>query len=212
MESTESEKRRIDQVRKNIHDSQPILADLRQAGFELNSIADLYNLSYNYRNAIPLLISWLTKVDNPDVKEVLVRALSVKWAKGYEVSRLLIREFENASTDSSLRWAVGNALSIVSVGEVVEDLIRIVKNTEFGSSREMVVIALGKHKTIASEKALLEVINDPELLGHAIIALGQIKSKDAIPLLINHLSDPKPWIRKEAQRALEKIDKYYQGN
>ena len=43
--------------------------------------------------------------------------------------------------------------------------------------------------------------------GHALIALGKLKPAKARPYIVPYLSHEMPWIRKEAERALVKIDK-----
>jgi len=52
---------------------------------------------------------------------------------------------------------------------------------------------------------LRSLLNDSDVLGHAIIALGKLKAEEAKadiePLLLN----PRAWIRREAKKALERI-------
>ncbi|MNL32232.1 hypothetical protein D3C87_1540690 [compost metagenome] len=71
----------------------------------------------------------------------------------------------------------------------------------------MFVFALGKIKSAEVEDVLINLLNDDEVIAHALIALGKIKSqkaKDKIAILTDH---PKPLVRKEAQKALKKIIK-----
>lgn len=62
-------------------EAEPILRALLKEGLSLVSLDDLINQPLNYKNAIPILIYWLPLVQNVRVKETIVRALSVPWAK-----------------------------------------------------------------------------------------------------------------------------------
>ena len=55
-----------------------IVDDLHSLGFRVATVSDLFNENLDYRRAIPTLLEWLPKTYDPDEKEELVRALSVK--------------------------------------------------------------------------------------------------------------------------------------
>src|SRR5258705_6336043 len=90
-------------------DSAPVLADLRTVGFDVEHITHLYTRRLSYKAAIPVLIKWLSIVTNEHVKEFIVRALSVPWAKPV-AAMPLIAEFRRlpAKTSLGVRWAIGN--------------------------------------------------------------------------------------------------------
>src|SRR5258706_10145108 len=98
----EIERRRLVLVAKNFRDAQPLVAQLTGRGFDVKTPADLFNKRMNYRAAIPMLIEWLPRISNSDVKADVVRALSVKWAKPAAIP-VLLKEFERAQGDI-LRW------------------------------------------------------------------------------------------------------------
>jgi HEAT repeat protein len=54
---------------------------------------------------------------------------------------------------------------------------------------------------------LIDLLDDDEVVGHAIIALGKLKSKKAYPAIERFATHPKAWIRKEAKKALARIEK-----
>jgi HEAT repeat protein len=56
-------------------------------------------------------------------------------------------------------------------------------------------------------EALRGLLADDRVAGHAIIALGKLKARDAAPEIEPFLRHETAWVRKEAQRALKKIDK-----
>lgn len=186
----------------------PVVADLVNAGFPVESVWDLFNKRLNYREAIPILLEWLPKISNQGAKEGIVRALSVKWAKP-DAAPLLVREFHRVEEPSggSLRWAIGNALEVVADDTVFDDLVEIVQDSSYGRARQMIAVALGKMKDPRAVDVLLGLLDDEEVTGHAIMALGRLGAQEARPAIEGCLSHPKPWVRKEAKKALAKIDK-----
>jgi hypothetical protein len=76
-----AEARREARVRKEREASEPIVADLRLAGFEVNSVWDLGNRGDPYPQALPILLSHLQRGGYPDsVMESLGSLLAVKQA------------------------------------------------------------------------------------------------------------------------------------
>jgi hypothetical protein len=186
----------------------PVVADLVNAGFPVESVWDLFNKRLNYRDAIPILLEWLPKISNQGAKEGIVRALSVKWAKP-DAAPLLVREFHRIEDPggSSLGWAIGNALEVVADDAVFDDLVEIVRDPSYGRARQMIAVALGKMKDPRAVDVLLGLLDDEDVTGHAIMALGRLGAQEARPAIEGCLSHSKPWVRKEAKKALAKIDK-----
>ena len=188
--------------------AEPVLTDLAEAGFRVESISDLFNNKRDYRPIIPLLIEWLPRVNNLKVKEMIVRALSVPAAKP-AAALALISEFERAPPHhaSGLKWAIGNALSVVADDTVFERLAELVTDKGHGKAREMLAVALGNMKDSRAVELLIQLLDDEEVAGHAVIALGKLRSARAHPMVTRYLDHPKSWIRAAARRALARIDK-----
>ncbi len=176
----EKEQRRQVIIAENKKASIPILVDLAQAGFEVEWVSDLYVKRFNYKDAIPILLKWLPLIENKDVKEDIVRSLSVKWAKPVAAVPL-IREFQILAkgSDIGLSWAISNALSVVADDSVFTEIVELVRDTQNGKAREMLAVSLGNMKNPYAEDVLLDLLNDEEVAGHAIMALGKLKSKKA---------------------------------
>jgi HEAT repeat protein len=200
----EEEKQRQEVIKKNRLASAPVLADLAQAGFSLDWIDELFNKKLDYEAAIPILLRWLPQMDNLDVKEDIVRALSVRWAKPV-AAPALIEEYRCAH-DRSLKWAIANALSVVADDSVIDQLIELVQDKRHGKAREMLAVALGNMKDLRAVDVLIELLEDDEMAGHALVALRKLKAKKARPHIERFLNHQKTWVRNEAKRALAKID------
>ncbi len=166
-----------------------------------------------YKEALPILIKWFIKTDNPIIKESLARELTVSFANPSAL-KPLIKQFKKLPDNwiwHNAKWAIGNALEVTSDDSIFEDLVQSVKNPENGYSREMVVLALGKMKNPnIKDKAsdvLIDLLNDDEVVGHAIIGLRKlnaVKAKDEIEKFKNY---PTAWVRDEAKKTIAKFEK-----
>ena len=76
-----AEELRREAIARDRLDSAPVVAELRSLGFDIEYIDDLYSRRLSYKRAIPVLLGWLPRLTNYYVKESVVRALSVPWAK-----------------------------------------------------------------------------------------------------------------------------------
>lgn len=210
----------------------PILAELVQLGFQLERVSDLYSKlrsdvfdtdekvlqvervsdlyrkPIDYRAAIPVLLKWLPQASNLDVKETLVRALTVKWAKPV-AARPLIEEFRKApeTEESGLKWAIGNALSVVADASVLDDIVELVRDKRHGRAREMLAVALSNMKDPQAVDVLIGLLDDEEVAGHALVALRKLAPPEARSAIERFVDHPKTWVRNEARRALAKVDK-----
>jgi HEAT repeat protein len=206
-QAEERERERLAAIARNKMDAAPVVAALRSTGLLVDTVADLFNKKMDYQIAIPILVEWLPRVANLDVKQDIVRALSVKWAR--QAAPLLLAEFERADdpTGTGLRWAIGNALEVLASDEIADGMIKVATDRRYGRAREMVVVGLGKLKDPRATDVLLNLLADDEVVGHAVMALGKLRARTArsrIQLLLSH---SKPWVRKEAKKALASIDK-----
>ena len=189
-----------------------VLEDLIAVGFDVQSVGELARRfardGVRYRLAIPILMKWLPQVTYAFLKDDIVRTLSVPWAKP-AAAPLLIEEYRKLQgpPQAATRWAIGNALEVVAVDSVFEDLVQIATDGRYGSDREMVVLALGKMKNHEAVEVLIRLLDDEDVAGHAVTALGKLKAPEALPHLERFVKHPKDWIRKEAQKAIKRIEK-----
>ncbi|TAK33868.1 MAG: HEAT repeat domain-containing protein [Chloroflexota bacterium] len=186
----------------------PVLAELAETGFPVETIGELYGTPLYYEPVIPILLRWLPRMENLRVKSDIVRALSVKWAKPI-AAPVLIQEYRRVPTfpASDMRWTVGNALSVVADDSVFNEIVELVRDRQHGKAREMVALALANMKNPRAVDVLIELLDDEEVAGHALMALRKLappRARSYIERFVNH---PTTWIRNEAKRALAKIDK-----
>jgi HEAT repeat protein len=199
----------IHRVRKK--ENEFITMELRNAGFKVSDLFDLINFKQTDFGYVNLLLNLLDseKVTDPIIKDGIIRALTVKKAKGIAEIKLL--EFYNSlkteREKESIGWSIGNWFEHLYSDLYFDQIKKISEDKNNGMSRQMFVMALGKtkkHKSIA-EKLLLELTFDKKVALHAISSLGKLKSTNSIGRLTELTNDKNKTIKKEANKALKKI-------
>jgi HEAT repeat protein len=202
----EKEQRRTERVKKSNLASQPILRELQDAGYCIESLGELGSIG-TYKSAVPILLKWLPLVQDRGIKRSIVSALSVPWAKLAAIAPLLSAFREAPADDPGTKWAIGNALEVVADDSAFVEISELVCNKQHGSSREMLAVALGNMRNPVAVDLLIDLLNDDDLTGHALEGLRKLKTKKARPYVEPFLTHPKAWIRKEARRTLAKLIK-----
>lgn len=85
-----------------------LVAELRAAGYEVDSVYDFVNTRDEYRYALPVLIRHLDLPHEPVIRGGIIRALTIKYG-GAAVETALLRHF-GSEVDHDLRWVLANAL------------------------------------------------------------------------------------------------------
>jgi hypothetical protein len=204
---TAEQERRSRAVEQFTWHSKPILLDLESVGFHVDNLADLVNQKMNDEKAIPVLLSWIPRITYPSLKECVIRALTDPCAR--PVAALpLIQEFRRVaeSSDDGIGWTIANALAVVADDSVFDDVVQLVRDGRYGRSREMLALALGNMKNPQAVTVLTDLLNDEQVVGHAVMALGKLKARDARSSVGKLASHPKAWIRKEVRKALRRMD------
>jgi HEAT repeat protein len=186
----------------------PLIDDLRRAGYKIDSLDELRRSGKRYESAIPILLQWMRHLSSPDAKEGIVRALSVPWAKP-TAGPVLVEEFKETPREAeALRWAIGNALEVVVTPSLLDGIADIVSRKENGTARQMAVLSLAKIRHPRSIAVLIDLLNDDQVAGHAIMALRKLKALEALDHLERFVDHPQAWIRNEAKKAIAAIMKY----
>lgn len=184
-----------------------IKLELQKVGVFINDIYDLVNTNKPYPTAVPVLLNLLQKgIEHIGTKEGVVRALAVKEAIGQAGPILILEYNKTPKNKTMLRWAIGNTIYVTITEDDVESILPIVQDKENGMSRQMFVAALGKVKSEKIETVLIRLLSDDEVAPHALDALGRLKSKKAQEKIKSLLNHPNALIKKEARKALIKIE------
>jgi HEAT repeat protein len=106
---------------------------------------------------------------------------------------------------AGIKWAIGNALSVVADDRVFEQLAAIAEDKRHGHDREMVALALGNMKDPRAVDVLVRLLDDDQVAGHAIMALGKLRARGVRSKIEPFLDHPKTWVRREARKALKRM-------
>jgi len=178
-----------------------LLAELTSLGLTVDSVDDLYNTEVDYRLAIQVLIRALPRLEDQREKESVVRALSVSWAKP-AAGPVLLEQFRTVHDEGGLgiRWSIANAPSVVATDAIFDDLAVLVRDRAYGRSREMLAVALGRCREAPAEPLLIELLDDEQIAGHALMALAARRAKVPSDVVGRFLGHPQAWVRKYARR------------
>jgi HEAT repeat protein len=188
-----------------------LIGDLAAAGFPVETLAQLRQRGVGNRQAVPSLLKWLPLVSYRPLKLDIIATLGSNWAHpaaaGPLISEFLRVKPTDDVTGTSVRWAIGDALERVADESVLNDLIEIATDTRHGRYRGTVVAALGNMRRARDQvlPTLLTLLDDDDIAGYAIMALGKLKASEARSAIEPFIHHRDPWVRKEAKKALDKI-------
>ncbi len=160
-------------------EAKPLLVALEAAGIDTIDFGRFGEASFStfdFDRAVPILIDWLPRVDDPRVKLAIVYSLDGRRSARGEGARRLIDEFrrpENAD-QPSLRWAIGNTLATLAGRADADAIIDILRDRSGGTARQMFCAALSRTKDPRRVDVLIDLIADDSVAGHAILAIRRI--------------------------------------
>jgi hypothetical protein len=171
----------------------------------------------DYERAVPVLIEWLPRVRDPVLKEIIVRSLTGEDSAKGEGACVLVNEFRQAPNTEewhSVKWAIGDALATLADASLADDLLELLQDGRHGSSRQRLCDALARTKDDRAPEALIALLDEPDLAGHAISALRRYGPKAWLPHLerarptLERLAGDRgvpPVARRQAAAALERL-------
>ncbi|MEP6652325.1 MAG: hypothetical protein ABJA82_03145 [Myxococcales bacterium] len=151
---------------------EPLIAELRVAGYTVDSAWDLVNTSEPYLEALPILLQHLQQPYPGPVREGIARALAVRPARsGWDVFKRLYR------TEQDKRAKDGLAVAIAATADddVIDEVIGLVRDERHGSSRLLLLSALERSKDPRARAALMDLGTDPDLQEEIQVILRRLK-------------------------------------
>ena len=103
----------------------------------------IQRLTEKDKKVVPIILKYLSKIKDENIKTHLAYFLAVKNYK--EASEKLIKEFYNAKTNE-YRIALSKALSAIYNKNILNELLKIVKNKEYKDVNFPIVSTLKKYK------------------------------------------------------------------
>ena len=102
-----------------------------------------YNDVNKYEYNVTIVLKYLSKIEDENIKTHLAYFLAVKNYK--EASEKLIKEFYNAKTNE-YKIALSKALSTIYNKDVLNELLEIVKNKKYKDVNFPIILTLKKYK------------------------------------------------------------------
>jgi HEAT repeat protein len=166
--------------------ARPMLDELTRAGVDVADFGlftSLRPITFDFARAAPILIRWLPRMDSAAVVESIARSLHGQRDAAGEGARQLIAAYRRMSdSESSTRWAIASALSTLVGPADADDVIALLRDRRSGIARQMLCDALTRTRDPRAPEVLIELIDDDDVNGHAILALRRIGNWRAMPL------------------------------
>lgn len=159
-------------------EEEPILVELREVGWNVESVWDLVNTSTPYPEVIPILCKHLLLSYSDVVKEGIARSLAVPEPEVQKAWPVLVEEYRKAPMGWGIK-ALGDtreyhlsaksglacALSVAVTDATLPELIALAKDRTQGTSRLLLLSALKKrrNKNTLAAQAIEELASDPDL-------------------------------------------------
>jgi len=202
LEEKERERQRRAKVSKR--KSRLLLKALAKVGARVESIDDLVAQHAPLsREIIDVLHHFLPKVGDHALEQAIVRSIGATRVR-YD-GRALAAHFDS-STDSSLKWAIGNTFSVSKPQGIEDWVLGALRKREHGRARQMLCIAAARlAPTDETRETLLDVFE--EMPGHAAMGLGLIGGPREAAFLQSRITGQKTWVRKEIEKAIRRIER-----
>jgi hypothetical protein len=143
-QNEERESKRRSAEEKFRVEEEPILSDLSEVGYRVNSVWDLVNSSSSYPKAIPVLLKHLHRSYHPRIREGIARALAVREARGIAAEEILDELKHVGEEAPGLRWALANALTVVADAKMAGKIEALAKDARYKDVGEPLKLALSK--------------------------------------------------------------------
>ncbi len=154
-------------------------------GHIVENYTDIIKIKYN-DNDVAILKNALKNFTNFNYKKFVVRCFTKK--KLYSVTKFLIDEYIT-SDNNDYRWIIGNALYTIDDKSYEDQYIEIVSKKKYKSSRQMLVLLLGKTKSTKIRCTLVSLLNDYDVLPQILKALKNNLDSNTSALIQSIISD-----------------------
>lgn len=138
-----------------------IVQELRQLGYDVQTVWDLVNTSEPYTSALPVLVKHVSNPYPDAIRDGIARALAVKTAKF--AWGALISEYVKAQESREPRFKQGLAvaLSVIYDHSHFEEIRQLLSENSHGESRILLLEGIKSSRNPMEVKLIDELANDP---------------------------------------------------
>ena len=96
-------------------------------------------------------------------------------------------------------------MEILASEEFFDKIVDLVREKRHGVARQMLAIALGGMKNPKAVDVLIDLLDDDDIVGHALISLKKLKARQARTPVLKKRNHSNAWVRQQAKRALDSL-------
>lgn len=200
-----------------------LVRDLARAGYKTYYLDPLAYLYKTMPTAIPVFTDWIAHIDEriPEPRRTqtehdhkngiwigLNKNLIDPAAKGNrDTIDALFGQFDKPWCSGMVRHWAARALDYIATKNDYDRMVALLDNQPAGVRRP-VIHYLGGFRTDRTHDLLVHLLhNDPEVTQDAMTALARMKRPEDLDLLSPYLDDSRELIRRDATRAIAKLEK-----
>ena len=193
----------------------PLKAELATVGFPVEGFGSTwFNFRPEHKVFIPILIKWLPRIENQNVRETIVRLLTDRMARPVAANPL-IDEFKRVRGSETwvpyYKATVAAGIAVVADESSFDALVSLVSDPRHGWARGWLLPVFWRMHDPRTDDTLLKVLEgakgeeETAVPVQGIRVLGNRGCSKAKPYIEEYLNHPEAIVRKEAAKSLEKI-------
>jgi hypothetical protein len=197
--------RRHDEVEASRRAAEPLLVELRSAGFPAYDLSDVAAHKLPSKTAADILVKWLQRIDDPIARSNIATSLTDPKARSVATQPLtdLFRELSN---DAWEKDRVAAAVGTLARDDHFEQVADLVRDPRHGRYRDYLFWAISYMKDPRAVDLCLELLDDEDLGMSALRSLADLRSQRARPVLERIANEPTTRGRSdEAQRQRDRV-------
>jgi hypothetical protein len=173
-EQQRRETERLKKVEELRQAERPLVAELRAAGFAVDSTWQLTQKPPGFSRALPILLAHLQRQYPPETRAIIAQALAVPEARF--AWKVLVDLFRREA-DKGAKDSIANAIAAIADDDLIADVIPLARDRTLGSSRVLLLRALEKSNDPGALETLHHLETDPDVHKEAQAILKRLQGK-----------------------------------
>jgi len=181
-------------------------------GLHVHKIGELRRYGARCEPLLGALLNELATTTSRELVEELANVLAAPWARDAAFEPLVERFRTTPNSPPTTKAALAHALELLADDRFAPSFVELASDRRHGNARALLVLALGRIDGDGVLEALVDLLPDPGVGGHAVTALAEFVERNREPvdeLLIKpYLRDGRPWVRRDAKALLQLLEKH----
>ena len=188
--------------------------EVQSCGIKYETVNQIVSFVPKYKDSlIPIAVKYYNLSKNRRSDNEQNFFLSFFCVKGLDnIVPMLLDDFKKEATTNLTRWFISDCLYKIRSRLYIDDYLKIAADSKYGNNRQMIILLLGSLKDDRAIPVLLTLVDDRDVTLHVIIALGNYKNESFRCIFEKYATSDNSTLRKNAKKALEKLDKKSNSN